>query len=1211
MGASVMRPQPKSRGSQLPLRVATSAFAVLAFAFTTRAQVPAYSPLDLSRFVSSSNAFASEVWSPLPQGTQSVDGVVFRIDGRMEVAGITAARAGNFPATRISGIPIGRKASRLFLLHGASGDEQPGVPMAQLVLRYSNGAERVLRLAYGVHLRNSFPERGEPTNALADANSKVGWTGTREETDRFTGNQVRLYRTILSNPLAGQEIVSIDFVSLFSKAMPFIAALTLEENGSPAAVTAPRSGRLWRKAHEFDEDVYRRQFIISAVDAATGKPLTNASASLTITDDEFSFYFGEARADEGGRLTLDYPPQHMVAYGLLVKAPGYLPVALAESKLKTPRFETDFTVRLARGVSVGGIVQSSSGAPLADAEVVIYKVTQEDPKQYKYTRIDYDTAKTDAKGRWSSTALPANFAGFSFQVTHPEHRASLYTDTPAQGSSNLVAASALLAARAIMTLPPANRVQGMVSDPQGRPVPNGEIYLQPPAKAPPRRVATTDSNGKFAFAENETGDGSLFVLAKGFAPRYQQVSLALERNEPLRIILNEARPLMGFIRDQYQLPIPDVLVRIDAWHDTSLLKWRASTDQQGRFVWDNPPEDSVLLYMTKANHSSMRTMISGTGGELNFVLQRRSQILGRVVDADTGQPIPEFKVIRGRAYSQYEPLRWERYNATRGRNGQFSIALNDFYGSEGRSQVMVEAPGYIPQVSPPPSKAGAHTNEFALKKGKGISGVVRLASGEPIANTFVVLVDKTEAGYMDRPGQFQRSSSVDSVVTDSSGRFEFQPRLDSHSILVAHDKGFAQVRAESVLTNSAITLVPWGRVTGTLRVGEKPGPGQTVQLQTMYYRYGEDGRSGSALSLYLSGETDSEGNFAFDKVPPGERKISIRHKFRENRSGPIPLSHGMPVTVLPGVTTNVVIGGTGRPVMGKVTLTTGNREEVDWLRDVHTLNLRAPEPPGAGGLSFEGANTSEEQAKRRQEFEKRQREFWDSSAGRALERNQRSYVLLFDTNGSFRVDDVPPGEYQLEIAPTDPDQEYYSYQRIGSLSRQVTIPDAPPGKPFEAFDLGIMQLAIRSKARPGGRAPSFEATTFEGKTVKLEDFRGKFVLLDFWATWAAASRRQDLMMLTNVYANFGVSNRLVMISLNLDFQRELGAAFLKTNSSPWLQCHVGDQGSNVLLPSYGLEGLPANVLIDPLGRIHSRNLRGPSLLSTLRRALSQPTRLAE
>jgi 5-hydroxyisourate hydrolase-like protein (transthyretin family)/thiol-disulfide isomerase/thioredoxin len=1165
--------------------------------------------LDLSAFAIKPNGLVSDSWSVLPRGTQSMDGVIFVIDGRLEVTGLAAARSGDFSPDRISGIPVGRKATRLFLLHGASGPEEAGVPIAQLVLHYTDGTRRALRLAYGVHVSNSFPERGERTNRLADTKSKLAWTGRRDESDRFSGNLVHLFRTEIENPLPDQEIASIDFVSFFSRATPFIVAVTLEENG-PVASSAPSPppGRLGRKAYKFDDDVYRGQFLIQALDAATGRPLDNATANLTITDDELSFYLGEGRADAQGRIALDYPPQHTVAYTLLVKAPGHLPVILTDSKLKTRHFETQLTARLERGVSVGGIVRTATGEPIAEAEVVLYKVKQEGPREF--TRVDYGTAKTDSTGRWSSSAVPTNFSGFSFQLTHPEYQAGLFTDTAGPGATNLVEHSALLAGKAIMTLQPASRVRGFVNDSQGHPVPNAELYLQPQNRSEnrsaPRRVATTDNNGSFAFTDTESGERSLFILAEGFTPRFQQAGLGTERGEPVHIVLNEARPVTGFVRDQYQQPIPGAVVRVDNWHETPLLKWRAVTDEQGRFVWNNPPEDSVLLYVTKTNYSSMRTMVSGAQGELNFMLQRRSQIVGRVVDADTGEPIPEFKVIRGRAYSPYDPIRWERYNATRARNGQFSISLNDYYGSEGRSQMMVEAPGYIPQTSPPLTRGGSHTNNFALKRGKGLSGVVKLPNGEPVANASVVLVDKTDAGYMDRPGQFQRSSSVDLVQTDSSGRFEFQPRLDSHSILAAHDKGFAQVRAEAVSSNGVITLMPWGRVTGTLRVGETPGANQTIQLQTMYYRYGEEGRIGSSLSLYLNTETDNDGNFVFDKVPPGERKISIRYKFRENRSGPTPLSHGLPLTVLPGANTNVIIGGTGRPVIGRVKVTTGNPQDVDWLRDVHTLTMRAPEPPGLGMLRFDGAVTPEEQARRREEFEKRQREFWNSPAGRVIERDQRTYVLLFETNGSFHIDDVPPGQYQLEIAPTDAEQDYYNYSRIGSLVRQVTIPEALSGKPYEPFDLGTLQLAIRTRNRPGGRAPSFEVTTFEGKTIKFDDFRGKYVLLDFWATWAG-SRQQDLLTLTNVYANFGASNQFVMISLNLDFQREIGEAFLKTNALPWLQCHAGEQGNNVLLPSFGLDGLPANVLIDPQGRIQSRNLRGTSLLNTVRRVLSSAT----
>jgi thiol-disulfide isomerase/thioredoxin len=169
----------------------------------------------------------------------------------------------------------------------------------------------------------------------------------------------------------------------------------------------------------------------------------------------------------------------------------------------------------------------------------------------------------------------------------------------------------------------------------------------------------------------------------------------------------------------------------------------------------------------------------------------------------------------------------------------------------------------------------------------------------------------------------------------------------------------------------------------------------------------------------------------------------------------------------------------------------------------------------------------------------------------------------------------------------------------------VKVPAAPAGRPFEPFDLGELPMAIRGKMRPGGRAPSLRTQTYDGKPVSLDDFRGRFVLLDFWAMWNSNLRRQELNTLTNLYARYAVSNKLVVISLNVDPQREPGEAFLKTNSLPWLQCYLGGSGMNEVMPSFGFEGLPANVLIDPQGRIHSRNLRGSTLLNAVRRALTQ------
>ena len=90
-----------------------------------------------------------------------------------------------------------------------------------------------------------------------------------------------------------------------------------------------------------------------------------------------------------------------------------------------------------------------------------------------------------------------------------------------------------------------------------------------------------------------------------------------------------------------------------------------------------------------------------------------------------------------------------------------------------------------------------------------------------------------------------------------------------------------------------------------------------------------------------------------------------------------------------------------------------------------------PQPPDVSKLAPADRQKAWEQ------FNLRQREFWQSDAGRVRERAERTYVLVFETNGQFRVDHVPPGKYLLSIMANDPDEEYYRQRMIGSLSHLV------------------------------------------------------------------------------------------------------------------------------------------------------------------------------
>src|SRR5207247_2490776 len=149
------------------------------------------------------------------------------------------ARNGDFHPPVISNIPVGSKAGRLHLVHGADHDERDGVPLAMLVLHYADGQMRTVRLAYGVHVRSWLKERRETRSELFDPNSSLAWTTASAEADH-AGASLRLFHTVLDNPLPDQKIASLDLVSLFSQATPFPAGLTV--GGRPGDSPDPRPG---------------------------------------------------------------------------------------------------------------------------------------------------------------------------------------------------------------------------------------------------------------------------------------------------------------------------------------------------------------------------------------------------------------------------------------------------------------------------------------------------------------------------------------------------------------------------------------------------------------------------------------------------------------------------------------------------------------------------------------------------------------------------------------------------------------------------------------------------------------------------------------------------------------------------------------------------------------------------------------------------------
>ncbi|HEY0548830.1 MAG TPA: hypothetical protein VGF13_04455, partial [Verrucomicrobiae bacterium] len=388
---------------------------------TDRVATNGFSFVDLSAFAIAPDEPTARSLSALPDGLQSLNGVPFRIDRPVAVTGIEAARVGDFFPTAVTGIKIGQAARRIHLLHATMFSEKDGTPLAKIIFHYANGTEDSVRLGYGVHARGWLVPRLEKRADLFDPNSREAWT----DTDERRGSGLRLFQTAIENPKPSEVIASIDIVSLFSHATPFFAAITVEGPESKlAANRAAPSRKPVRDLREYPDSAYRSELSVRITDAQSGRPVTNAVATLSITDDKESSYFDSMRSDAKGMVRFPYPPQHAVGVSVWVHAPGRRPEVVAESKTNVTKFAGDYSVALKPGTKIGGIVKAADGKPVAGARVVIHQITRQSP--HHYTRVEYDVAMTGNDGKWTSDSAREDLTGFTFQIGHPDYRPVLY-----------------------------------------------------------------------------------------------------------------------------------------------------------------------------------------------------------------------------------------------------------------------------------------------------------------------------------------------------------------------------------------------------------------------------------------------------------------------------------------------------------------------------------------------------------------------------------------------------------------------------------------------------------------------------------------------------------------------------------------------------------------------------------------------------------------
>jgi peroxiredoxin len=132
-------------------------------------------------------------------------------------------------------------------------------------------------------------------------------------------------------------------------------------------------------------------------------------------------------------------------------------------------------------------------------------------------------------------------------------------------------------------------------------------------------------------------------------------------------------------------------------------------------------------------------------------------------------------------------------------------------------------------------------------------------------------------------------------------------------------------------------------------------------------------------------------------------------------------------------------------------------------------------------------------------------------------------------------------------------------------------------------------------------APDFTQEDAGGVAVKLSSFRGKYVLVDFWASWCGPCRAENPNVV-KAFERFKDKNFTILgVSLDNDKDRWVGA--VKHDNLNWTQVSDLKGWGNEVAQLYHVNAIPANFLIDPKGNIIGRNLRGAALEAKLKEVL--------
>jgi hypothetical protein len=433
---------------------------------------------------------------------------------------------------------------------------------------------------------------------------------------------------------------------------------------------------------------------------------------------------------------------------------------------------------------------------------------------------------------------------------------------------------------------------------------------------------------------------------------------------------------------------------------------------------------------------------------------KRIFVTGTVVDGTTGAPIESYVLIPGYSYASgnrfFDRQKAERFDVPA---FVFEVIPPNFAGdTKVVQELRIEANGYPAQIVELDTSKQPVTVEIKLHRDAGTTGVVQDSKGNPLPDAQIVVCLTSRWTQINDNKVLPSNSNTVVLHPNPNGLFIVSDADAAHSVLALHDTGYALVDLPSLKGTGKVVIKPWAALSGTFRVGDTPVQGVTIQLR-FEPKFAGAAPNGNILVGYET-QTDGGGRFSFDRIPAWPGTVGKQLILKRSRSGFTstyqPSRH---LIIKSGRDNNYDIGGTGRAVTGRFVAPKTYGKAIDFrhARGNMWLLQEDPRPPGMSQYERDEWYYQRILAK-----DPKVLNHW---------RNHHATGFLVEADGTFRVNDLPPGEYQLLCQVQHPDGEsdvFGRHRHLAVYSSRFTVDDS---RTSAAQALGDLELTIIDASR--------------------------------------------------------------------------------------------------------------------------------------------------